>query len=117
MIKHALEPVCSPSPTEKVDLTSFLARSRSRTLSRTSSGYSEEEEDVMPDQFTFRPQRRQRSSDMSIGSPVITTEQLRNLTAMRSRYMSESEDSGADTLSEVKGGEKLRDAIVFSSYS
>lgn len=105
VLKHAVDPVCSPSPTEKVDLTSLLARSRSNTmsrastLSRTSSTYSDEDEDELPD---LPNTRRQRSSDMSIGSPVISTEELRNLRAgRRTRYISESEETDNDSMTEV----------------
>jgi len=115
VLKHAVEPVCSPSPTEKVDLTNLLARSRSNTmsrastLSRTSSTYSDEDEDELPD---LPNTRRQRSSDMIIGSPVISTEELRNLRAgfraPRTRYISESDGTDNDSMTEEEERQRFQ---------
>lgn len=105
MVRGEMDAVVSPSPTEKVDLTLFLKRSR--TYSRNSSGFYDdtiEEEDDDDGDGTDLPNQRKRSSETCACSPGITTDKIRLMTA-RMHFRSESsDDSGADTITEVRAG-------------
>lgn len=105
------EAVICASPTDQVDLTAFLARSRSRTISSASSMISDlselSEEDLLsqslPEDLFFA---RQHSTDepMTPETPdrIAPTDMLtRN---RRVRFVSESDDSCNSTLTEVGVG-------------
>eukprot|EP00914_Ancora_sagittata_P024081 GHVO01047919.1.p1 GENE.GHVO01047919.1~~GHVO01047919.1.p1 ORF type:complete len:716 (-),score=143.89 GHVO01047919.1:798-2945(-) len=116
-ICRGTESLCqSPSPVDTVDLTAFLARNRSRTISMNShlSELSEEkteEEDEDEDEDDDSPESRY-DEPMSVGSPLSPIQMLQK--RCRNRLVSESElsdDSLPGTLTEEEERQKFQQAL------
>ena len=79
--------VISASPAERSNLTDFLMRSRSRTMSCSMSEVSDE----------YDSSRHSEDDPMTPNSPM----QISPIRGRRIRFLSESDDSASATMTEV----------------
>ncbi|CAD5123761.1 DgyrCDS12072 [Dimorphilus gyrociliatus] len=108
-LKGQLEHCVSPSPTDRIDLTSFLAKSRFRSISSCSTGSDGMHEPVSP------------MSDKPENSPPVD-EPMHSVSpphwinnGRRTRFYSESSDSNTSSITEEE--ERIRFHQAFSHHA